>query len=101
MHLQLFVDMLHVERNGVRGYPDFLPGRFIVMSLSQKLQQAYFMRRQIVFRLFLWPEFLKQLDYPPGDFGRSAPRHGRLPANCPAISPAAFSLEGIRWHRRN
>ena len=51
MHLELVVDVTHTEADGVETDPQFRRGWVVVVSFQQELEQAAFVRRQVVGRL--------------------------------------------------
>ena len=48
MDLELFVDVLHMERNGVDGRPDLFGRRLVVVAFDQQFQQSQFVWREMV-----------------------------------------------------
>ncbi len=48
MDFELFVDVLHVERDGVDGRPDLFGRRLVVVTFDQQFQQSQLVRRKLI-----------------------------------------------------
>src|SRR5437588_12003836 len=80
MDLQLLVDILQVEGDGLCGNVELCRGRFVTVAFGEELQQANLVRRQVIVGPFGWMNLAKQPDHAACNIRRhrSASRHGLL-----------------------
>src|SRR4051812_39383247 len=68
VHLKLFVDIADVKIYGMDRNSEFDRRRFVVVPLNIELEQAGFVRRQVVFSALRWAVLAKQRDDAAGNF---------------------------------
>ena len=95
VHVQLRVDALHVEGDGIDAAAERGGGGLVAVTLGQQAEEPQLVWREVVIGERGRAEFAEERDDAAGDFRlTSAPRRSRPPADTRTSAAAAFSSAG-------